>query len=45
MTSSSTPTKVGDLDADFNLGWTNHFTYKGIDLGVVLSAVQELGTK
>lgn len=38
MTSSSTPTKVGDLDADFNLGWTNHFTYKGIDLGVVLSA-------
>ena len=29
---------VGDLDADFNLGWTNHFTYKGIDLGVVLSA-------
>ncbi len=31
MTSSSTPTKVGDLDADFNLGWTNHFTYKGID--------------
>lgn len=38
MTSSSTPTKVGDLDADFNLGWTNHFTYKGIDLGIVLSA-------
>lgn len=38
MTSSSTPTKVGDLDANFNLGWTNHFTYKGIDLGVVLSA-------
>ena len=38
MTSSSTPTKVGDLDADFNLGWINHFTYKGIDLGVVLSA-------
>lgn len=38
MTSSSTSTKVGDLDADFNLGWTNHFTYKGIDLGVVLSA-------
>lgn len=38
MTSSSTPTKVGNLDADFNLGWTNHFTYKGIDLGVVLSA-------
>lgn len=38
MTSSSTPTKVGDLDADFNLGWTNNFTYKGIDLGVVLSA-------
>lgn len=38
MTSSSTPTKVGDLDADFNLGWTNHFTYKSIDLGVVLSA-------
>lgn len=38
MISSSTPTKVGDLDADFNLGWTNHFTYKGIDLGVVLSA-------
>lgn len=38
MTSSSTPTKVGDLDTDFNLGWTNHFTYKGIDLGVVLSA-------
>ena len=34
----STPTKVGDLDADFNLGWTNHFSYKGIDLGVVLSA-------
>ena len=38
MTSSSTPTKVGDLDANFNLGWTNHFSYKGIDLGVVLSA-------
>lgn len=38
MTSSSIPTKVGDLDANFNLGWTNHFTYKGIDLGVVLSA-------
>ena len=38
MTTSSTPTKVGDLDADFNLGWTNHFTYKGIDLGVVLTA-------
>lgn len=38
MSTSSTPTKVGDLDADFNLGWTNHFTYKGIDLGVVLSA-------
>ena len=36
--SSNTPVKVGNLDADFNLGWTNHFTYKGIDLGVVLSA-------
>ena len=38
MNTSSTPTKLGDLDADFNLGWTNHFTYKGIDLGVVLTA-------
>lgn len=38
ITSSNTPVKVGNLDADFNLGWTNHFTYKGIDLGVVLSA-------
>ena len=37
MNTSSTPTKLGDLDADFNLGWTNHFTYKGIDLGVVLT--------
>ncbi|WP_300938948.1 TonB-dependent receptor [Bacteroides acidifaciens] len=38
ITSSNTPVKVGNLDADFNLGWINHFTYKGIDLGVVLSA-------
>lgn len=38
IATSSTPTKVGDLDSDFNLGWTNHFTYKGFDLGVVLSA-------
>ena len=38
ITSSNTPVKVGNLDADFNLGWTNHFTYKGIDLGIVLSA-------
>lgn len=38
MVTSDTPTKVGDLNAKFNLGWTNHFTYKGIDLGVVLTA-------
>lgn len=38
ISTSSTPTKVGDLDADFNIGWTNHFNYKGLDLGVVLSA-------
>ncbi len=38
ITSSNTPVKVGNLDADFNLGWTNHFNYKGIDLGIVLSA-------
>lgn len=35
---SDTPTKVGNLNADFHLGWTNHFSYKGIDLGVVLTA-------
>lgn len=38
METSNTPTKVGDLNADFNLGWTNHFSYKGLDLGVVLTA-------
>ena len=35
---SETPTKVGDLNADFNLGWTNNFRYKGLDLGVVFTA-------
>lgn len=35
---SDTPTKVGNLNADYHLGWVNHFSYKGIDLGVVLSA-------
>lgn len=38
MHTASTPTKIGNLDADFNLGWTNHFSYKGINLGVVLTA-------
>lgn len=38
MTSSGKGTKVGDLNAKYNLGWTNHFTYKGIDLGVVMTA-------
>ena len=35
---AETPTKVGNLNANYNLGWTNNFTYKGINLGVVLSA-------
>lgn len=35
---SETPDKVGDLNADFNLGWRNNFSYKGVDLGIVLSA-------
>ncbi len=38
ITSSNTPTKVGDLNADYNLGWVNQFTYKGVNLGIVLSA-------
>ena len=38
MHTAETPTKVGNLNANYNLGWTNNFTYKGINLGVVLSA-------
>lgn len=38
ITSSNTPTKMGDLNADYNLGWVNQFTYKGVNLGIVLSA-------
>lgn len=38
MHTSNTPTQVGNLNADFNLGWSNHFSYKGINLGIVLSA-------
>ena len=30
--------KSENLNANYNLGWTNNFTYKGINLGVVLSA-------
>lgn len=38
METSNTPTKMGDLNAKFNIGWTNHFTYKGLDLGMVFTA-------
>ena len=38
MNTSNTPTKLGNLDPKFNLGWTNNFTFKGFDLGVVLTA-------
>ncbi len=36
--SSNTPRKVGNLSPDYTLGWNNNFNYKGINLGVVLSA-------
>ena len=32
------PKKVGQLAAKHNLGWSNNFAWKGIDLGVVFTA-------
>ena len=32
MHTAETPTKVGNLNANYNLGWTNNFTYTGINL-------------
>ncbi len=30
--------KIGSVLPDFNMGWSNTFSYKGLDLGVVLTA-------
>ena len=38
ITSSDHPTKVGDLNSDYNIGWSNQFSYKGIHLGTVVAA-------
>jgi len=35
---SETPTKTGSLAPKYNLGWSNNFSYKGLNLGVVISA-------
>ncbi len=38
IVTSDTPRKVGNLAPKYNLGWSNNFNYKGINLGIVLSA-------
>lgn len=38
MITEKTPKKVGTLAPDYNVGWSNNFGYKGINLGVVVSA-------
>ena len=38
MATSSTPTKLGNLNAKYNLGWSNNISYKGINLGFVITA-------
>ncbi len=32
------PKKIGTMNPDFNMGFSNTFSYKGINLGVVLTA-------
>ena len=38
MVTTNKPEKVGQLSPKYNLGWSNNFNYKGINLGMVLTA-------
>lgn len=38
ITNEEKPEKMGSLAPKYNMGWTNNFSYKGINLGIVMTA-------